>query len=107
MDWPLLDLKPAYSISCPFACSRVQSYTNKHRSVDCINLTFAGSFNLCEVLTRYESQLDRKSASKNQTSDLLHYLNTKHQTDVKRNQPYQLSKYSWKGHEMMVFNEYE
>ena len=26
-------------------------------------------------------------------------------TDVKRNQPYELSKYSWKGHEMMVFGD--
>ena len=59
--------------------------------------------------------ISRKSASKNKTSDLLRYLNTKRQTyfiiltDVKRNQPYQLRKYSWKGHEMimMVFNEYE
>ena len=46
--------------------------------------------------------ISRKIASKNQTSDLPHYLKTKHQIyliilpDVKRNQPLQLSKYSWK-----------
>ena len=28
----------------PFACSLIQSYTNKYLSADCVNLTFAGSF---------------------------------------------------------------
>ena len=57
--------------------------------------------------------ISRKSAFKHQTSDLLRYLNTKHRiyfiilTDFKRNQPYQLSEYSWKGYGMMVFDEYE
>ena len=57
--------------------------------------------------------ISRKSASKSQTSDLLHYLKTKYRiyfiilTNVKRNQLQQPSKHSWKGHEMMVFDEYE